>query len=32
MGVALGDPLTDRVTDAFATARRFANRIAKPSY
>jgi hypothetical protein len=31
MGVALGDPLTDRVTDAFATARRFANRIAKPS-
>lgn len=29
MGVALGDPLTTRVMDAFAIARRFANRIAK---
>jgi hypothetical protein len=29
MGVALGDPLTDRVMNAFATARRFANRTAK---
>jgi hypothetical protein len=29
MGVALGDPLTDRVTNAFATARRFANHTAK---
>jgi hypothetical protein len=29
MGVALGDPLTDRVMDAFATARRFASRLGK---
>jgi 3-oxoacyl-[acyl-carrier protein] reductase len=26
MGISLGDPLTDRVMDAFAAARRFANR------
>ena len=25
-GVALGDPLTERMTSAFAVARRFANR------
>ena len=29
MGVGLGDPLTDEVLNAFATARRFANRTAK---
>jgi hypothetical protein len=29
LGVALGDPLVDRVMDAFAVARRYANRNTK---
>jgi hypothetical protein len=31
MGVVLGDPLTSRVTEPFAVARRYANRVAKDS-